>query len=73
MIRLTSTKAQIKASQKYNAKTLDRITVSLPKGNKNILNAAAAAENKSLNKYISDIIVNYCKDNNIELIFKNKE
>ena len=64
------TASQKKATKKYQDKTYDKILIRLQKGNKNILNAAAAAENKSLNKYISDIIVNYCKDNNIQLIQK---
>jgi len=49
-------KAQSRANQKYNAKAYDRIEISVPKGNKAVIMAAAAAESMSVNAYIKKAI-----------------
>lgn len=44
------------AKRRYNDKAYDRIFVTVPKGDKDKLKAAADAQGKSLNQYILDCI-----------------
>ena len=50
------TKAQTKASNKYNAKTYDRITLLVKKGEKSKLKAYAEERGESLNGFINRAI-----------------
>ena len=52
-----TSKAQIEATNRYIKKAYDRIIVTVPKGDREKLKAAAEAEGKSLNKYITDRIL----------------
>lgn len=49
-------KAHGRASNKYNAKTYDRVGLLVPKGRRAELHSAAAIEGKSLNVYILDAV-----------------
>ena len=51
---MPKTEAQKRATEKYNAKTYDTITIRLPKGDKAKLKEKAEAAGKSLAKYIKD-------------------
>ena len=50
--------ARTRANRKYNAKTYDRIEITVPKGKKGIIAAAAAAtdEGMSVNAFINAAI-----------------
>jgi len=52
-------KAQIKAVNKYVAKSYDRFSLILPHGFKAELRTIASAQGKSLNQYIIDAIDAY--------------
>lgn len=41
---------------KYNAKAYDRINIAVPKGSKDVIQAAAAAMGESVNAYINRIL-----------------
>lgn len=49
-------KSQIKATQKYVAANYDRHVLTMPKGKKDIIKAAAAAAGESVNSYINSAI-----------------
>jgi uncharacterized protein (DUF1778 family) len=49
---MTASKAQQKAVQKYVANNYDRVVLTLKKGEKETIQAAAAAVGLSMNKYI---------------------
>ncbi len=49
-------KAQGKATYKYDSKTYDRVVFKVHKGNKDLIKAKAASEGKSLNEYIIGIL-----------------
>lgn len=53
-----STFDQIKYQNEYNKEKYDRITIMVPKGNKDILQADAKRMNMSLNAYINKILEN---------------
>ncbi len=53
---MTVSKSQQKAVNKYVKENYDRITVTLPKGEKEKIKAAAAAANESVNGYIKTAI-----------------
>ena len=50
------TPARRKASEKYRIEKIDTILVRVPKGQKAIIQAAAAKNGKSLNQFIVDAI-----------------
>ena len=49
-------KASTRAQNKYIAKTYDRVNLTMPKGNKEIVQACAEAEGESVNAYINKAI-----------------
>ena len=49
-------KAHIKASNKYNTKTYDRINVNVKKGEREKIKAYAESKGMSLNAYICNLI-----------------
>lgn len=49
-------KAQTRASNKYNAKAYDRISLQVKKGVKSVIQEHADAVGKSLNGYINEAI-----------------
>lgn len=53
---MAQSEAHIKASNKYNAKAYDRVSLMLPKGNRDIIRAYAEAKGLSLNAYINKLI-----------------
>lgn len=48
--------AQYRATKKYNAKTYDRIEISVYKGDKDKIKKYAQKKGKSVNSYIYDLI-----------------
>ena len=48
--------AQREATARYNKKAYDRIEIKVKKGRKHEIRAYAAGKNKSLNKFIVDLI-----------------
>lgn len=53
---MSTSKAQQKATNKYIAKAYDRINLTIPKGQKDIIQAAAEKQGESLNGYIKKAI-----------------
>lgn len=53
---MPQSKAHIKASNKYNAKAYDRVSLMLNKGKKEIVTAYAKSKGLSLNAYINGLI-----------------
>lgn len=53
---MATTKAQIKATAKYNAKSYDRIEIKVKKGQKAVIQAHAQEKGLSLNAYIVSLI-----------------
>jgi predicted HicB family RNase H-like nuclease len=53
---MTVSKAQQKATNKYISKAYDRINLTIPKGQKQILQAQASAVGLSVNAYINAAI-----------------
>ena len=49
-------KAQTAASKRYNLKAYDRIEITVPKGNREIIAHAAAAAGMSVNAFIKEAI-----------------
>ena len=49
---MATTKAQQKAVQKYVQNNYDRVVLTMPKGKKEAIKAAAAAAGESMNQYI---------------------
>lgn len=49
-------RAQTAASKRYNLKTYDRIEITVPKGNREIIAQAAAAAGMSVNAFIKEAI-----------------
>ena len=49
-------KAQQRATAKYNAANYDRIEIKVPKGDKEIIAQAAAAAGQSVNAFINEAI-----------------
>lgn len=66
-------KAHIKASDKYNKKAYDTISVRLKKGSKNELTSMARASGSSLNSFVSGAIAEKISRLNAELALQNKE
>lgn len=50
------TEAQKKSSQKWDAANLDRVSVAMPKGKKDIIKAHAEAHSESVNGFINRAI-----------------
>ena len=46
------TEAQKQSAKKWDAANLDRISIAIPKGRKDVIKAAAAAAGESMNQYI---------------------
>lgn len=53
---MAQSKAHIRAANKYNHNTYDRININVPKGRRGELHAAAQAAGQSLNQFITDAI-----------------
>ena len=53
---MSISKAQQKATAKYVRQNYDRIEVTVPKGDKEVLQAHAQAQGESLNKFINRAI-----------------
>ncbi len=53
---MATTKAQIQATAKYNAKSYDRIEIKVKKGQKAVIQAHAQSKGLSLNAYIVGLI-----------------
>ena len=51
-----NSEARIKANNRYNEKTYDRINIAIPKGRKAELQAIATTKGESLNKYVTTAI-----------------
>lgn len=51
-----NSEARIRANNKYNAKTYDRINIAIPKGKKEVIQAQAAAQGKSVNAFVVEAI-----------------
>ena len=49
-------KTSTASKAKYNAKAYDRLAITVPKGQREIIKAHAEAQCKSLNAYINDLI-----------------
>lgn len=49
-------KAQTAANKRYNLKSYDRIEITVPKGNREIIAQAAAAAGMSVNAFIKEAI-----------------
>ena len=50
------TEAQKKSAQKWDAANLDRVSVAMPKGKKDIITAHAEAHSESVNSFINRAI-----------------
>ena len=55
------TPARRKANTKYLTEKVDSINVRVPKGTKELIREAAKKENKSLNQYCADVIIDSLK------------
>lgn len=53
---MAQSKAHIKASNKYNAKAYDRVSLMLPRGKKEVVREYAESKGLSLNGYINKLI-----------------
>lgn len=53
---MSATKAQQKASRKWNEHNLDRLYINVPKGQKDIIKAIAESKGESLNSYVGKAI-----------------
>lgn len=51
-----NSEARIRANNKYNAKAYDRVNIAIPKGRKEVIQAHAAAQGKSVNGYVVEAI-----------------
>lgn len=51
-----TTKAQQKATRKWNENNLDRLYINVPKGQKDIIKAIAESKGESLNSYVGKAI-----------------
>lgn len=48
--------ARIRANNRYNAKAYDRVNIAIPKGQKDVIKAHAAARGESVNGFIGRAI-----------------
>ena len=51
-----TTKAQQKATRKWNENNLDRLYINVPKGQKDVIKAIAESKGESLNSYVGKAI-----------------
>ena len=51
-----NSEARIRANNKYNAKAYDRVNIAIPKGRKEVIQAHATAQGKSINGYVIEAI-----------------
>lgn len=63
---MTTSEAQIKASRKWNENNLDRIYITVKKGQKDIIKEIAAQQNLSINAYIGKAISNQIEHDTIK-------
>lgn len=56
MAERKNSEARIRANNKYNAKAYDRINIAVPKGQKDIIQARAITQGKSVNAYVIEAI-----------------
>lgn len=56
MAERKNSEARIRANNKYNAKAYDRINIAVPKGQKDIIQARATIQGKSVNAYVIEAI-----------------
>lgn len=61
-------KAQQQATNKYIAKAYDRINLTVPKGQKDEIQAHAAARGESVNGFINRAITNQIERDNAEAV-----
>lgn len=54
---MSVSKAQIKATNKYNASAYDRLNIVIPKGQKNTVQAFAAQAGESVNQYTQNALL----------------
>lgn len=64
---MSITKAQQKATAKYQKANYDDIKVRVTKGKRDIIKNYAESIGKSLNEYINDLIVSDMEKNGVEL------
>ena len=53
---MPKTEAQLRATQKYNSKTYDKLSSVVPKGTKDLIKAAADAAGETISIYIANAI-----------------
>ena len=53
---MTASKAQIKATNKYNAANYDNLRIVIPKGRKKTVEAYAKKQGESVNGYVNGLI-----------------
>ena len=53
---MTTTKAQQKANRKWNENNLERLYVTVKKGQKSVIEQAAKTNNQSVNAFINEAI-----------------
>ncbi|MDR1206746.1 MAG: hypothetical protein LBL26_14900 [Peptococcaceae bacterium] len=56
-----NSEARIRANNKYNAKTYDRINLAVPKGQKALIQGHAIAKGESINSFVSRAIIEAMK------------
>ena len=56
MAERKNSEARIRANNKYNAKAYDRINIAIPKGRKEVIQAHAALQGKSINGFVVEAI-----------------
>ncbi len=56
-----NSKARIEANKRYNDKAYDRISIIIPKGQKEIIDAHAKKQGESINAYVNRAINNQMK------------
>ena len=56
MAERKNSEARTRANNKYNAKAYDRINIAVPKGQKDIIQARATTQGKSVNAYVIEAI-----------------
>ena len=61
-----STKAQQKATAKYESKNYDKILIRLKKGNKKALRNYCNINNLTINGLVNNLLAEYCKQHDID-------
>ncbi len=64
------TEAQKRSAKKWDSANLDRISIAIPKGHKEVIKAAAAAAGESMNQYIITAVNERIGSNDSNLINK---